>query len=228
MIEKNQLAFDTRCIHAGQEPDPTTGAVMMPIYATSTYAQESPGVHKGYEYARSQNPTRMAFERCIADLEGGQAGFVDVQVRRVERHCRGAPAEQGVAGQPDRRGHGHHEVVPQVAALQPPRLADRQPVEPAQRPVVPGGRPPPPRPAPPGRRRPQQAAPRVSADAAGEGHAEEEERRRHGVTAARRLASTTPSTAARVPSTSVTPVERSTSAQRPASRSATVSREKVL
>jgi len=75
MIEKNQLAFDTRCIHAGQAPDPTTGAVMMPIYATSTYAQESPGVHKGYEYARSQNPTRMAFERCIADLEGGQAGF---------------------------------------------------------------------------------------------------------------------------------------------------------
>jgi len=75
MIEKNQLAFDTRCIDAGQEPDPTTGAVMMPIYATSTYAQESPGVHKGYEYARSQNPTRMAFERCIADLEGGSAGF---------------------------------------------------------------------------------------------------------------------------------------------------------
>jgi cystathionine gamma-lyase len=75
MIQKNQLAFDTRCIHAGQSPDPTTGAVMMPIYATSTYAQESPGVHKGYEYARSQNPTRMAFERCIADLEGGTAGF---------------------------------------------------------------------------------------------------------------------------------------------------------
>jgi cystathionine gamma-lyase len=73
--QKNQLAFDTRCIHAGQSPDPTTGAVMVPIYATSTYAQESPGVHKGYEYARSQNPTRMAFERCIADLEGGAAGF---------------------------------------------------------------------------------------------------------------------------------------------------------
>jgi cystathionine gamma-lyase len=72
---KNQLAFDTRCIHAGQAPDPTTGAVMMPIYATSTYAQESPGVHKGFEYARSQNPTRMAFERCIADLEGGSAAF---------------------------------------------------------------------------------------------------------------------------------------------------------
>jgi cystathionine gamma-lyase len=74
-IGQNQLAFDTRCIHAGQAPDPATGAVMMPIYATSTYAQESPGVHKGYEYARSQNPTRMAFERCIADLEGGTAGF---------------------------------------------------------------------------------------------------------------------------------------------------------
>jgi cystathionine beta-lyase/cystathionine gamma-synthase len=72
---KNRLAFSTRTIHAGQSPDPTTGAVMVPIYATSTYAQESPGVHKGYEYSRSQNPTRMAFERCIADLEGGSAAF---------------------------------------------------------------------------------------------------------------------------------------------------------
>jgi cystathionine gamma-lyase len=67
--------FGTRAIHAGQSPDPTTGAVMTPIYATSTYAQQSPGVHKGYEYARTQNPTRMAFERCIADLEGGRRGF---------------------------------------------------------------------------------------------------------------------------------------------------------
>lgn len=75
MNARNQLAFATRCIHAGQTPDPTTGAVMMPIYATSTFAQESPGVHKGFEYARSQNPTRMAFERCIADLEGGTAAF---------------------------------------------------------------------------------------------------------------------------------------------------------
>jgi len=75
MNARNQLAFATRCIHAGQTPDPTTGAVMMPIYATSTFAQESPGVHKGFEYARSQNPTRMAFERCIADLEGGSAAF---------------------------------------------------------------------------------------------------------------------------------------------------------
>jgi cystathionine gamma-lyase len=75
MNARNQLAFATRCIHAGQTQDPTTGAVMMPIYATSTFAQESPGVHKGFEYARSQNPTRMAFERCIADLEGGTAAF---------------------------------------------------------------------------------------------------------------------------------------------------------
>jgi cystathionine gamma-lyase len=75
MTARNQLDFSTRCIHAGQSPDPTTGAVMMPIYATSTFAQESPGVHKGFEYARSQNPTRMAFERCIADLEGGTAAF---------------------------------------------------------------------------------------------------------------------------------------------------------
>src|SRR6201747_885662 len=72
---KNRLAFSTRTIHAGQSPDPSTGAVMVPIYATSTYAQESPGVHKGYEYSRSQNPTRMAFERCIADLESGSDGM---------------------------------------------------------------------------------------------------------------------------------------------------------
>ena len=67
--------FATRTIHAGQEPDPTTGAIMPPIYATSTYVQESPGVHKGYEYSRTQNPTRMAYERCLADLESGTHGF---------------------------------------------------------------------------------------------------------------------------------------------------------
>ena len=71
----NRQGFSTRAIHAGQHPDPSTGAIMMPIYATSTYVQESPGVHKGYEYSRSQNPTRMAYERCIADLESGTAGF---------------------------------------------------------------------------------------------------------------------------------------------------------
>jgi cystathionine gamma-lyase len=71
----NRLGFATRGIHAGQSPDPSTGAIMMPIYATSTYVQSSPGVHKGYEYSRSQNPTRMAYERCVADLESGSAGY---------------------------------------------------------------------------------------------------------------------------------------------------------
>jgi cystathionine gamma-lyase len=72
---KRKTGFSTRAIHGGQSPDPSTGAVMPPIYATSTFAQSSPGVHRGYEYSRTQNPTRMAFERCIADLEGGHAGF---------------------------------------------------------------------------------------------------------------------------------------------------------
>ena len=72
---KQSLHFATRCIHGGQAPDPTTGAVMPPIYATSTYAQSSPGVHKGYDYARTANPTRGAWERCIADLESGTHGF---------------------------------------------------------------------------------------------------------------------------------------------------------
>ncbi len=67
--------FATRAIHAGQAPDPATGAVMPPIYATSTFKQSSPGVHTGFEYARSQNPTRMAFERCVADLESGETGW---------------------------------------------------------------------------------------------------------------------------------------------------------
>lgn len=65
----------TRVIHAGQEPDPSTGAIMTPIYATSTYVQQSPGKHKGYDYARSINPTRLAYEKCIADLESGTRGF---------------------------------------------------------------------------------------------------------------------------------------------------------
>lgn len=69
------LGFDTRVIHAGQSPDPTTGAIMPPIYATSTYVQSSPGVHRGYDYGRSHNPTRFAFERCVADLEGGAQAF---------------------------------------------------------------------------------------------------------------------------------------------------------
>src|SRR5467141_4091634 len=69
------MKFETKVIHAGQEPDPRTGAVMTPIYATSTYAQSSPGAHKGYDYARTRNPTRDALEACLAELEGGHAGF---------------------------------------------------------------------------------------------------------------------------------------------------------
>src|SRR5690349_2923062 len=69
------FGFSTRAIHAGQEPDPATGAIMTPIYQTSTYVQQSPGVHKGYDYARSINPTRLAYERCVADLENGTRGF---------------------------------------------------------------------------------------------------------------------------------------------------------
>jgi len=73
--ERPQHRFATRAIHAGQAPDPTTGAIMTPIYATSTYVQASPGVHKGFDYARSRNPTRDALEGCVASLESGFAGF---------------------------------------------------------------------------------------------------------------------------------------------------------
>lgn len=71
----NKSGFGTRVIHAGQAPDPSTGAIMPPIYATSTYVQQSPGVHQGYEYSRTHNPTRQAYERSIADLESGTQGF---------------------------------------------------------------------------------------------------------------------------------------------------------
>lgn len=67
--------FNTRAIHAGQEPDPSTGAVMTPIYATSTYKQSAPGQHQGYEYSRTQNPTRHAYEACLASLESGKQGY---------------------------------------------------------------------------------------------------------------------------------------------------------
>jgi cystathionine gamma-lyase len=70
-----QWGLGTKAIHAGQSPDPSTGAVMPPIYATSTYAQASPGVHQGFEYSRTHNPTRFAYERCVAGLEGGSRGF---------------------------------------------------------------------------------------------------------------------------------------------------------
>lgn len=74
-LPARNLSLDTLAIHGGQSPDPTTGAVMPPIYATSTYAQTSPGEHKGFEYSRTHNPTRFAYERCVAVLEGGTRGF---------------------------------------------------------------------------------------------------------------------------------------------------------
>ncbi len=75
MSDRKDLGLGTLAIHGGQSPDPSTGAVMPPIYATSTYAQSSPGVHQGFEYSRTHNPTRFAYERCVAALEGGSRGF---------------------------------------------------------------------------------------------------------------------------------------------------------
>lgn len=74
-FEDMKFGFETRAIHAGQEPDPTTGAIMTPVYMTSTFVQESPGKHKGWEYSRTHNPTRRAYEQCLASLEGGKHGF---------------------------------------------------------------------------------------------------------------------------------------------------------
>ncbi|HEY4772045.1 MAG TPA: PLP-dependent aspartate aminotransferase family protein [Steroidobacteraceae bacterium] len=73
--QDSEHGFGTRVVHGGQRPDPLTGAVMPPIYATSTYVQSSPGVHKGYEYSRTANPTRDALQASVANLEGGSAGF---------------------------------------------------------------------------------------------------------------------------------------------------------
>ncbi len=70
-----EFGFETRAIHAGQETDPGTGAIITPLYLTSTYAHSSPGVHKGFEYSRSHNPTRKAYEACVANLEGARFGF---------------------------------------------------------------------------------------------------------------------------------------------------------
>ncbi|MBV8910997.1 MAG: PLP-dependent transferase, partial [Gammaproteobacteria bacterium] len=75
MSDDSSHRFATRTIHGGQRPDPLTGAVMPPIYATSTYVQSSPGVHQGYDYARTRNPTRDALQAALADLEGGEAAF---------------------------------------------------------------------------------------------------------------------------------------------------------
>src|SRR6202022_3667566 len=79
--------FSTRAIHAGQAPDPTTGAVVVPIYQTSTFAQDAVGKHRGYEYARTGNPTRAALEQCIAALEGGGHGLAFASGRAPESTC---------------------------------------------------------------------------------------------------------------------------------------------
>ena len=73
--KKNTQGFATKAIHSGQEPDPSTGAIIGPIYTSSTYVQESPGEHKGFDYSRTSNPTRKALEICISDLEEGGQGF---------------------------------------------------------------------------------------------------------------------------------------------------------
>ncbi|HEX3313574.1 MAG TPA: PLP-dependent transferase, partial [Gemmataceae bacterium] len=75
MDDSAKQGFSTRAIHAGQDADPATGATVVPIYATSTYTQEAPGHHKGYDYSRSGNPTRTALETCLAALEGGECGL---------------------------------------------------------------------------------------------------------------------------------------------------------
>jgi cystathionine beta-lyase/cystathionine gamma-synthase len=75
MKDIDKKGFETRAVHAGQEPDPSTGAVMTPLYTSSTYKQSSPGVHQGFDYSRSGNPTRKAFEDCMTSLEDGIAGF---------------------------------------------------------------------------------------------------------------------------------------------------------
>lgn len=74
-FKNTKMKFNTRAIHAGQHPDPSTGAIMTPVYLTSTYVQKSPGVHQGWEYSRTHNPTRKAYEDCIANLETGKYGF---------------------------------------------------------------------------------------------------------------------------------------------------------
>src|SRR3954454_9996041 len=71
----DEFEFETRAIHAGQAADPSTGAIITPVYLTSTYVHSAPGVHQGYDYSRSGNPTRYAFERCVANLEGARHGF---------------------------------------------------------------------------------------------------------------------------------------------------------
>ena len=105
MSSKKSIRFNSKVIHAGQEVDPSTGAVMQPIYATSTNAQASPGQHQGYEYGRSENPTRMAFERCIAGLEGGIQGLAFASgLSAIDAVLQSLPAESHVVALDDLYG----------------------------------------------------------------------------------------------------------------------------
>jgi len=138
-MSPDELGFETRAIHAGQAPDETTGAVVTPIYQTSTYAQDEVGVHKGYEYSRTGNPTRTALERCLASLEGAGSGFAFASGMAAEDAVlRLLPADSHVVIPNDAYG-GTYRLVTQVfgpTGLQysPADLSDPTAVEDAWRP----------------------------------------------------------------------------------------------
>jgi len=116
LSSKSNIRFNSKVIHAGQQVDPSTGAVMQPIYATSTYAQSSPGEHQGYEYGRSENPTRMAFERCIAGLEGGIQGLAFASgLAAIDAVLQSLPAESHVVAMDDLYG-GTYRIFNRIKA----------------------------------------------------------------------------------------------------------------
>src|SRR5436309_8282766 len=113
-MTEHEFGFETRAIHAGQAPDETTGAVVTPIYQTSTYAQDAVGVHRGYEYSRTANPTRTALERCLANLEGAASGFAFASGMAAEDAVlRLLPADSHVIIPNDAYG-GTYRLVTQV------------------------------------------------------------------------------------------------------------------
>jgi len=115
-VTEHEFGFETRAIHAGQAPDETTGAVVTPIYQTSTYAQDEVGVHRGYEYSRTANPTRTALEKCIASLEGAASGFAFASGMAAEDAVlRLLPADSHVVIPSDAYG-GTYRLVSQVFA----------------------------------------------------------------------------------------------------------------
>ena len=120
-VDAHAGGFSTRAVHGGQEPDPSTGAVMTPVYLTSTYVQEAPGVHKGYEYSRTQNPTREALQANVAAIEGGTDGVAFASGLGSHRGRRAAPLPAAAlrrmgplaGGTPEReRTPGRHALCP--------------------------------------------------------------------------------------------------------------------